>query len=200
MDNHFLITYMKQTCGVFTTRHLSQKLNVTKQELNRLLYGTPELFQKDDQMPPRWSLTPQGHTKEPKKEQKVARAFTGLPLVLVDLGNVHDVLTSSDIQRLTESKCIEVEGFADVAFNGPGVNPFLSWVPVVRAQIQTNDAADYELAIRAYEKGKQGSKRIFICSKDKGIRAMQPILKRQGVEVTYHDSFASLWETLKLEL
>jgi hypothetical protein len=123
-------------------------------------------------------------------------AAASLPTyVFVDLGNVHDCLQR--LLPLAEAGELQVQAFADLAFNGFGVNPPLcaSGCKVVRATSPDKNAADVQLVWNAALLCAAATSplRLFVVTRDHGFRHLQTLAEAAG----HHLRFAQDWASLR---
>jgi hypothetical protein len=115
--------------------------------------------------------------------------------VFVDLGNVHDCLQR--LVPLAEAGELRVQAFADLAFNGYGVNPELraSGCEVLRATSADKNAADVQLVWNAALlcASARAPLHIFVVTRDHGFRHLQALAGAAG----HHLRFAQDWPSLR---
>lgn len=127
---------------------------------------------------------------------EVAAAGTQKPLVVVDLGNVHDCLQK--LVPLAESGCVDVWAYADLHYNGFGVQPPLASgaVRVMQARVTHKNAADTKLVwdlARLCCEDTAVKRTVFIVTKDNGFRHLQEL----AAELGHLFIFSENWETFK---
>lgn len=114
------------------------------------------------------------------------------PLVIVDLGNVHDCLQR--LAPLAEAECVEVWAYADLHYNGFGIQPPLrsKGVRVEQARVTHKNAADTKLIWDLALFCKSSAPRtIFIATKDNGFRHLQELAEQLGHRVVFCENWAS---------
>lgn len=181
------------------------RILVARSDVNRVLYKeSTELFYSDQkQQPPIWKhaikappVVQQPTTPAEAKEDDPVSP-TGGTTILVDLGNVHDCL-----QQLAAytSPTVAVRAYADVGFNGYGINPrppALANITVVQASSNHKNAADidlvFDLALMAHQYHKQPH-HFIVVTKDKGFLSVETKLKELGHQV----SFVTCWPELRI--
>lgn len=116
-------------------------------------------------------------------------------VVIVDLGNVHDCL--APLAPLAAAGRLQVFAYADLQYNGPGVNPPLEveGLYVFRAESPQKNAADTQLiwdvaqfCARAHE-----PLAFFVATRDNGFRHLQQLAEDAGHTL----SFAQGWPSLQ---
>jgi hypothetical protein len=116
------------------------------------------------------------------------------PLVIVDLGNVHDCLQK--LVPLADAGCVDVRAYADLHYNGFGVQPPLASlsVRVEQARVSHKNAADtrlvWDLALLCAD-GAAGKRTIFIATKDNGFRHLQELAAELGHRVFFCENWGS---------
>ncbi len=127
----------------------------------------------------------------------VAPATVPGPLVLVDLGNVHDCLR--ELVPLCHAGAVTVRAYADLAYAGHGVAPPLD-VPglsVHQAPTADRNAADVELVwdlsrITAAADARDERLRVLVATKDQGFRRLESLARSAGHELTIVTSWPEL--------
>jgi hypothetical protein len=182
--------------GRTTALALSRKVQCSRHEANQVLYRLLKIGEvdKDAAFPPMWSV--------PRPvETAAAAAKTPLEgelrrLVVVDLGNTHDCL--KELLPYARVGQIEVRAFADLAYNGFGVNPPLTDAPgvfVQRATTAEKNAADVDMIWDLAELlGHGGSQRYFIAvaTKDQGFRRLKALAEARGHQLEFATGWAEL--------
>lgn len=124
----------------------------------------------------------------------------GCPVVIVDLGNVHDCL--KNLLPLAESGLVEVIAYADMEFNGFGVKPDANGKHCVvkRATTPDKNAADVEIVWDIAQRCGRTSVETPLCfvvvTRDHGFRSLEGLVMRTGHAL----NFASDWPTLQEKL
>lgn len=116
------------------------------------------------------------------------------PLVLVDLGNVHDCLKR--LIPLADAGDLSVVAYADLAFNGFGVNPPVESANCVvkRATSADKNAADVELAWDVAQRCLTASEPMdfVVATRDHGFRHLQSLAARSGHTLRFVQDWPSL--------
>jgi hypothetical protein len=113
--------------------------------------------------------------------------------VFIDLGNVHDCLYK--ITSLAEAGELHICAYADLHYNGPGVNPPVNCrgVSVFKATSHHKNAADTKM-IWDIARLCCSSKtlRILVVTKDNGFRYLQELSHAAGHELAFANDWPSL--------
>jgi hypothetical protein len=116
-------------------------------------------------------------------------------VVVVDLGNVHDCLQK--IAPLAEAGELQVRAYADLQYNGFGVNPpFESpGCTVFKAASPHKNAADTKIIWDVSQLCSVSPRplRILVVTKDNGFRHLRELAEHAGHSL----SFAQDWTTLR---
>ncbi len=114
--------------------------------------------------------------------------------VLIDLGNIHNVLKVID-GRLPWN----IYAFADKCFNGYGVNPQSTpAVKIVRAMASSKNAADIHIIWTAAEIcQKENLCEIHVITKDRGFMELEELAKSNNHILKFHQSGESFFQYLK---
>ena len=166
-----------------TLQQLSAGSCISLLDLPDLLLGLSErgLVEKKDGQ---WKRTQAPAAREPSAQR---------PLVIVDLGNVHDCLQK--LVPLAEAGCMDVWAYADLHYNGFGVQPPLtsSAVRVEQARVTHKNAADtkliWDVALACTQAAPQ--KTIFVVTKDNGFRHLQELAAEHGHRIVFCESWGS---------
>jgi hypothetical protein len=185
-----------QSSTPLSARDIARALKCTKKDVNQILYRSEDLHHTSD-TPPKWFLkAPQSPTSEAKSS--IDPYTPDVPIVLVDLGNVHDTL--KPLEPYARSGEVMAFAFADLAFNGYGVNPACdSCIPMFQSKTPDKNAADIEMVWKCAEiamlnNGNGHALEFYIVTRDQGFRTLETILKRYGHNVT----FVRDWNDLKM--
>lgn len=172
---------------------------VTRTDVNRILYKeTTDLFRSDQLVsPPCWYANRFSRPEPPSEESKNGSAVptAWMPMIImVDLGNVHDCLENLVPYA---SNTAQVRAYADVGFNGYGINPCPPCnIKVVKATSNHKNAADidliFDLALMAHQH--KTPHHFVIATKDKGFLSVESKLQQLGHQV----SFVTGWSELRL--
>lgn len=185
--------------GHWSARVLAYALkDVSRQEVNQTLYAMKDkgLLICDDSIPPLWSVDitviKKSVESEPSPEpQEVMIIFT-------DLGNCHHILQHLVPYAQQSLSELRVFAFADLAFNGFGVNPPAP-APIQMYHSKTSDtnSADLEMIWKAAElvlDNPEGLKYHFVVATlDQGFRSLQNIVERYGHRL----DFVTNWNDLR---
>ena len=178
-----------------TALMLSRELGCSREEANRILYQllkTNEVS-RDTGSPPVWTIFSQ-----PSSATLPTHAAADEPkrLVVVDLGNTHDCL--QELLPYAKAGALEVRAYADLAYNGFGVNPPLGVLPgvtVQQANTAEKNAADvdmiWDLAVMLGPR----TPRYFVAvaTKDQGFRRLKALAEAAGHRL----EFATGWSELR---
>jgi hypothetical protein len=127
-----------------------------------------------------------------------------IPLAVVDLGNVHDTLR--ELVPYARSGLVQIEAFADRAYNGFGVKPLLDDVPglrVHRAQGTDRNAADIELVWFLCETlpdatiALEHSRHVVVATKDQGFQSLRDLVQRRGHRLTFVTQWSEMREFIE---
>ena len=178
-----------------TARVLARSLGTQKKVINRILYKLEreERAQKDDSIPPAWTTL--GGQPRPQTTQP------NIPLILVDLGNVHDVLQK--LERLARQGDVKVWAFADLAFNGFGVNPAPHpSITVEQAKRPHRNAADIRLIWRVAQLVLTSTtpQTFYVVTKDQGFRTLEDMAGAAGHKLSFAKDWEQLWEFIKFDM
>jgi len=165
---------------------LATDINQNKMDVNRCLYSLKEegVAIMLEGTPPLWRL----------KEQPIdeTKEIPPLPVVIVDLGNVHDVLQK--LEPYSKQGLAYVYAFADLAFNGFGINPKPDEsITVFQAKTADRNAADLHMIheiIKICITNKYPGSTIFIVTRDQGFRTLSTIAEQYGYKII----FVTGWE------
>ena len=153
-----------------TARQIAQALKMNKTTVNRYLYNNPSMFTATTDVPPSWFAAHESKGPAGPKHH-----------VLVDLGNVHDV-----VPNLVRIKHPYWHGFADPTFSGPGHDH-----PNVRmAQSALPNAADVWMMRHFFQTVWQPQDTVHICSKDRLFRCLEE--QKGSHKLFFHTQWASL--------
>jgi hypothetical protein len=119
-------------------------------------------------------------------------------VVIVDLGNVHDCLQC--LLPLVEARRLRVRAYADLQYNGFGVNPPLEahLCSVFRAASPHKNAADTKLIwdVALLCALSPGPLRLLVATKDNGFRHLQELAESAGHELAFAQDWPSLQKLL----
>ena len=117
------------------------------------------------------------------------------PIVIVDLGNVHDCLQK--LLPLADAGGVQVTAYADLHYSGFGVRPPLENrnCRVIRSLSSHKNAADTKLVwdVACLCSDNPSPLRIYIITKDNGFRHLQELARELGHSV----AFAEDWDSFK---
>lgn len=115
-------------------------------------------------------------------------------IVVVDLGNVHDCLQK--IAPLAEAGELQVRAYADLQYNGFGVNPPFDapGCVVFKAQSPHKNAADTQMIWDVAQLCSVSARplRLLVVSKDNGFRHLRELAEDAGHRLTFAQDWASL--------
>lgn len=118
-----------------------------------------------------------------------------VPIVIVDLGNVHDCLQK--LLPLADAGGVQVKAYADLHYNGFGVRPALDHrnCRVIRSLASHKNAADTKLVwdVACLCSDNPSPLQIYIITKDNGFRHLQELARELGHSV----AFAEDWDSFK---
>lgn len=118
-----------------------------------------------------------------------------VPIVIVDLGNVHDCLKK--LLPLADAGVVQVKAYADLHYNGFGVRPPLDNrnCRVIRSLTSHKNAADTKLVwdVACLCSDNPSPLQIYIITKDNGFRHLQELARELGHSV----AFAEDWDSFK---
>lgn len=185
--------------GTSTALAISRAVGCTRQEANQVLYSLLENHKvtKSADSPPQWSrvVVESCTTPAAPKDSNEPRR-----VVVVDLGNTHDCL--KELLPYARAGDIDVRAYADLAFNGYGVNPPLvePGVTVCRANTADKNAADVDmiwdiaqlLGTAAPSRPQQYF--VIVATKDQGFRRLKSLAEKSGNRL----EFAASWADLRL--
>jgi hypothetical protein len=120
-------------------------------------------------------------------------------VVIVDLGNVHDCLQR--VLPLAEARRLRVRAYADLQYNGFGVNPPLQaqLCSVFRAASPHKNAADTKLIwdVALLCALSPGPLRLLVATKDNGFRHLQELAESAGHALIFAQDWPSLEALLR---
>lgn len=191
--------------GPSTAIRITQKIpGAERSVVNRTLYRLEELNQtrKDaTTLPPVWSIVV---AHEVETTTTTAAGASPPPLAVVDLGNVHDTL--KELVPYARAGAVDVEAFADRAFNGYGVKPSIDGIPNVRvhrAEGRDRNAADIELVWRMCEilpdatAHPELARTVVVATKDQGFQALKDLVRRRGHSLTFVTCWAEMRDIIE---
>ena len=115
--------------------------------------------------------------------------------MIVDLGNIHDLLPIVDKNRELFEKYV-VFGFCDLHFNGYGVNPVSSHSEIIRAGGSKN-AADVNIIWHISRLCSEDIYSFHVVTKDKGFTEVESLCKRSGSYLQFYTSTKSFMDSLR---
>jgi len=118
-------------------------------------------------------------------------------VVFVDLGNVHDCL--QQLLPLSHADLLEVRAYADLAFNGFGVNPPIGGpnCHVHRSASADKNAADVKLIWDVAQLCAEPEPcRFLVVTRDHGFRSLERLAAEAGHLLSFSQDWASLREQL----
>lgn len=202
-----IITFLEGVGKKSKASEIAKSINFPKAEVNKWLYDhkfkqiSPNFqLQCEDGTPPLWWLTIQRHSDERKITTSPTTKTTST-LVLIDLGNVHDVAKA--ILPYAEKEDVYVMCFADKTYNGyPSVDPPRD-LHFHRAETTNKNAADFLLIFHliSYLNSVPDSMQveIYICSKDSGVAAVHEILSLETMrEKIKNLKIVPNWDELRI--
>jgi len=176
-----------------TARALAKTLGTSKTEVNRLLYQMDTVAKVQDGPPPVWTL------KTPAAAEAKTNEAAVCLVVIVDLGNVHDVL--QHLGPYVASGCIhQVWAYADLQFNGYGVKPPPDYeCRVYQAQQPHPNAADnkivWDVAVACAAVPAGGAQFHFVVvTKDQGFQNLADLVYESKAGTL---EFVNSWEDLR---
>jgi len=122
----------------------------------------------------------------------------GNVVILIDLGNVHDCLQR--LGPLAEAGLVTVRAYADLCFNGFGVNPPLGGnnVTVFKASSPDKNSADVQLIWDVARLCRADTPlRLVVVTKDLGFRHLQALATAAGHELIFAQDWGGLEAALQ---
>lgn len=182
-----------------SAKEIAKELKKPKKFINSMLYSMEKqnLVSKTDGTPPQWKIL------NPVSLQKECENFDfkeDIPIVMIDLGNVHDVL--QQVEPYAKEKLAKVYAFADLQYNGYGIKPPCNLsVELYHSKTPDKNAADIEMVWKCADiifnlEPNQKFKKLQFCivTKDNGFRTLKTIIERHGHEAI----FMRTWEELRV--
>ena len=115
-------------------------------------------------------------------------------VVVVDLGNVHDCLQK--IAPLAEAGQLQVLAYADLQYNGVGINPpfEVAGCTVFKATSPHKNAADTKMIwdIAQLCASSERPRRLLVTTKDNGFRYLRDLVEGSGHALSFAHDWASL--------
>jgi hypothetical protein len=180
---------------------------VSKLQLNRILYAlkVSERVAFTPGSPPLWRHKPPiGAFASGVAASGAAADDEPLVYVLIDGGNVHDCL--ANLIPYAERDAISVRFYADLAFNGFGINPPIKCknVSIFHAKTPDKNSADvsiiWELSRYVLEmsvKEPTRSLQIYVATRDLQFQSLKALVE----ENTLHSlTFCTNWEGLRIHI
>jgi len=195
-----IVSILQHSLNPMSARQLTSQLKQERTAVNRTLYGLlkQNRVRRFDETPPTWSnVLCEENAKCDEKNGYEQKQATVITVVFVDLGCCHDCLENL-VPYATSDNNLQVYAFADVAFNGYGVNPVPPPpISVCQAQTRDSNAADIELIWKAAElifKAPRGTTfKFIVATKDQGFTSLQTIVQRHGHSL----EFVKDWNELR---
>jgi len=169
--------------------------SVHRSDVNRVLYSLLKRSQvvKNEGTPPTWGVNlaasvilPGPPVQGPVEEELV---------IFIDLGCTHDCLKNL-VPYAREIP--HIYAFADLAFNGWGVNPPAPEpIHVYQSQTSDSNSADLELiwtAAKLILSHPQKKYHFIVATKDMGFRSLKTIVEREGHRL----DFVTKWEDMRV--
>lgn len=183
---------------------ISRRCEISRHQTNQALYALLREANKVEKIgdaPPMWQAVVDS-------QMHICADSDGvLPLlprtiVVVDLGNTHDCL--QNLLLYATRKEIEVYAYADLAFNGYGVNP-----PLIAPNVKIHQATDshrnsadtkliWDLASLTAEHAARDPQRelqIIVATRDLGFQTLQTLVAERERQTL---TFVQDWSTLRL--
>ena len=207
MINDIMTVFATLPCsdGGYTANLIKSEIkkNVSKVEVNRALYALKDkgVLEMTPASPPLWAL---------KKTVPCARSLATISAngadprthVICDLGCNHDCL--QNLIPYAERGEITVKAYADIAFNGFGVNPapVSNNVQVFQAATPDKNSADVRIiwdVSRLVEKTslEEPDRRldIFVCTKDLQFQSLKALVEMNPLHKLI---FCTNWAALRM--
>ena len=191
----------REICAGLATNHF--QMHVNKTELNKMLYqmlSNGQVIQHEG-IPPKWSIKQNPVSVEAPVMVDVFFAAPDsnepIMVVFIDLGNVHDCLKPIVPYAQKPNTTLLVHAFADISFNGFGVNPPAPPpIQVFQATTRDANAADVELiwqsACYILTRPVPQKYHFVVATRDQGFNSLKAIAKRHGHKLDFVTNWAQL--------
>jgi|SRR5579872_2437649 len=156
--------------GAKRTTEIAELTSFSRLQINTILRSNEQVECTDD-TPPVWML---------KNERNIADNLPKeyIKIILIDLGNIHHILPL--FEPYANTGTVRVYAFADVAYNGYGVNPSPKnkAITVIRSKGTHRNEADLNLIWKIFTIVTENKTRmkVFIFTKDLGFQSLPSIL------------------------
>ena len=196
-----IFTFLSEQKNPVTARDicvglLKNQIQADRTQINKTLYTMLEEGQviQHEGIPPKWSLK-----QKLQHPVRLAEPDVHEPVmvVFIDLGNVHDCLKPIVPYAQTENTTLLVHAFADISFNGFGVNPPApAPIHVFQATTRDANAADVELIWQAacyiLMRPIPNGYHFVVATRDQGFNSLQAIAQRHGHRLDFVTNWAQL--------
>jgi hypothetical protein len=214
LEERILCELKRHTKGC-TAKFLGQQLHEPKTAINKSLYNVLSKQKRatllSGSVPPTWVWSPQADkckqvcerlpTNDYKdhKEGKEVIDVKVITVILIDLGNVHDVL--QHIENYADTFLIYA--FADYTFSGYGVRPRpRANIHVFQSTVRNKNSADiqlvWEVAKLLFTHPKQ-QYRFFVVTKDNGFLSLEENVRQHGHSLSFVKNWKELASHLRIQ-
>jgi hypothetical protein len=217
LEERILCELKRHTKGC-TAKFLGQQLHEPKTAINKSLYNVLSKQKHatliSGSVPPTWVCCPQAdkckqvcerlptndhndHNDHKEGKEVDVKVIT---VILIDLGNVHDVL--QHIENYADTFLIYA--FADYAFSGYGVTPRHSHpnIHVFQSTVRNKNSADiqlvWEVAKLLFTHPKQ-QYRFFVVTKDNGFLSLEENVRQHGHSLSFVKNWKELASHLRIQ-